>query len=85
MKTRPRRASARVPAPKMRRIAARLASSLPDASIDIDDLCQEARVKVWLRRDHIAQSLDPVASMYRAAEQAMIDVVRKAYRTPPVN
>ena len=66
--------------PRMRNTARRLLSGCRDGSIDIDDLIQEARIAIYLRRDQIIASPDPVASCYIASKQAMIDAVRRANR-----
>jgi len=60
--------------------ARRLLMHCPDPSIEVEDLVQEARVAIYLRRDYIVSSRDPVASCYVIARQAMIDAIKRTNR-----
>ena len=66
-------------------MARRFRALLPDASADEDDLCQEALLAVWRRREDIVESLNPVASTRRIAGQAMGLLVQRTRRQQPTS
>lgn len=69
--------------PRMKDTARRLLSGCKDRSLEVDDLVQEARIAIYVRRDQILASPDPVASCYVAGQQAMINAVAQANRRCP--
>ena len=47
---------------------------------DLEDLCQEARVKVYVKREQIAQADDPPTYCRTVIRNAMIDYLRAEAR-----
>jgi DNA-directed RNA polymerase specialized sigma24 family protein len=74
-----------IPRTTLMPMARRFRSLLPDASADEEDLCQEALLAVWRRREDIVESLNPVASTRRIAGQALGVFVQRTRRQQPTS